>query len=580
MRVKWLLNLFLGLLVPFLLITCGEGLTDDNSSDDSTVNSADFAYTVSGAIDANDNDHGDSEDYEWYSSDVIQITLNGTSITENTSGATADGSTLTITAAGTYALTGTLSNGQIVINAGDDDLVRLILNGVNITNSSNAPIYIANADKAIIVLAESTTNYITDGTSYSSGSEANAPIYSLGDLSFYGDGALIVDGNYEDGIVSKDGLVVKSGNITVTAVDDGIRGKDYYVMKGGNVSITCGGDGIKSDNEDDPTRGYIYLKEGTLSITATGDGISAQTDALVSDGDITIVSGGGSSKTVSNSAKGIKAGVNVIIDGGTFSINSADDAVHSDGNLVVNGGTFTISTGDDAFHGESSLQMNGGTVTIAKSYEGLESQAITINGGTIHLNSSDDGIGGSGGTTVNTQFGAATSGTCYINGGYVYVNSTGDGLDINGSITMTGGEVIVNGPTNNANGPIDYDGTFKVSGGTLLAVGSSGMPQAPGSSSSQCSIMLRFSSAKSAGTIVCLQDSDGNALFTFKPTKTYQMVVFSSSQITKGSTYSVYLGGSSSATATDGLYADGTYSGGTLYSSFTVSSVVTSLTIR
>jgi hypothetical protein len=149
--------------------------------------------------------------------------------------------------------------------------------------------------------------------------------------------------------------------------------------------------------------------------------------------------------------------------------------------------------------------MNGGTVTIAKSYEGLESQAITINGGTIHLNSSDDGIGGSGGTTVNTQFGAATSGTCYINGGYVYVNSTGDGLDINGSITMTGGEVIVNGPTNNANGPIDYDGTFKVSGGTLLAVGSSGMPHAPGSSSSQCSIMLRFSSAKSAGTIVCLQ---------------------------------------------------------------------------
>jgi hypothetical protein len=564
-----------------LLISCGEnGLFDNSDEEEATVDTGQFSYTVADALEANDNDHGDSEDYEWYSSDVISITLNGTSITESASGATADGSTLTITAAGTYSVTGTLSNGQIVINAGDDDLVRLILNGVDLTNSSDAPIYIANADKAIIVLAESTTNYITDETSYSSGTEATAPIYSLGDLSFYGDGALIVDGNYADGIVSKDGLVVKSGNITVTAVDDGIRGKDYYVMKGGTVNITCGGDGIKSDNEDDSTRGYVYIKEGTLNITANGDGIAAQTDALITDGTISMVTGGGSSKTVSTSAKGIKAGVNVVIDGGTFSINSADDAVHSDGNLVVNDGTFTISTGDDAFHGEYSLQMNGGTITIAKSYEGLESQAITINGGTIHLNSSDDGFSASGGATIQTQYGAASSGNLYVNGGYVYVNSTGDGIDINGSITMTGGAVIVNGPTNNANGPIDYDGTFKVSGGTLLAVGSSGMPQAPGSSSSQYSIVLRFGSAKSAGTLVHIQDSTGNPLFTFKPTKTYQMVVFSSSLITKGSSYTVYLGGSSTGEATDGFYTDGTYSGGTQYTTFTVSSIVTALTIR
>jgi hypothetical protein len=209
MRVKWLLNLFLGLLVPFLLITCGEGLTDDNSS---MIRPSTVPILPTPSV---------APLTRMTMTTAIRKIMNGTAVTLSRLPLTAPQLRRTLPARRRWRHSDDHRGRNvcpyryafqwpIVINAGDDDLVRLILNGVNITNSSNAPIYIANADKAIIVLAESTTNYITDGTSYSSGSEANAPIYSLGDLSFYGDGALIVDGNYEDGIVSKDGLVVKA----------------------------------------------------------------------------------------------------------------------------------------------------------------------------------------------------------------------------------------------------------------------------------------------------------------------------------------------------------------------------------
>jgi hypothetical protein len=165
-----------------------------------------------------------------------------------------------------------------------------------------------------------------------------------------------------------------------------------------------------------------------------------------------------------------------------------------------------------------------------------------------------------------------------MNGGYVFVNAGGDGVDINGSVEMTGGTLIVNGPTDNGNGPLDYDGTFQITGGTVLAVGSSGMAQAPGSTSSQYSVLLNLSSAKTAGTLVHFQKSDGTELFTFAPAKKYQSVAYSSSSLSNGTSIDVYFGGSSTGTVSDGMYSGGTYSGGTKYTTISVSGITTTVT--
>jgi hypothetical protein len=580
-----------------------------NTQSGSITDAIKITTAVAGVLAANSSDHEDPADYIWDSTQEIPIVLNGTSITESTDGATVIGSTVTITSSGTYSISGSLTDGQILVNTSDKGTVRLILNGVNISNATSSPIYISAAEKVILILADNTRNYVTDGASYvfanTSESEPNATIFSKSDLTIYGNGFLTVKGNYNDGITSKDGLIIKSGIITTTSVDgkimkkgytksgiitinvtsadDGIRGKDYLVIKDGAITVTSTGDGLKSDNEDDVTKGYIYIKSGAINITAGLDAIAAETDAIIANGIINLSSGGGSGKTVNGttSAKAIKGVVCVAIDNGTFSINSADDAIHSNGEVVISGGTFDISSGDDGIHADSILGINGGNISITKCYEGIESAILTINDGNIHVTASDDGINGAGGNdgsgAPGWPGGMQQSGNyyLYINGGYIVVNAIGDGLDINGSIEMTGGTVIVNGPTANNNGAIDYDASFKMTGGFIVAAGSSGMAQVPGTTSTQYSLLMTFSSAKTAGTLFHIQASDGTDILTFKPTKVYQSVAFCSPNLIKDSTYDVYLGGSSTGTATDGLYEGGIYSGGTKSTSFTISSIVT-----
>ncbi len=557
--------------------------------------------------------HDDPADYVWDKSQVTRIALNGNSITVNGTGATADGSKARITVPGTYDLSGTLTDGQIIVNTTGKGTVRLILNGVDIRNSTSAPIYVMSADKTVIVLADNTRNSVADGKSYvqaANEDEPNAAIFSKGDLTIYGNGSLTVNGNYNDGIASKDGLIITSGTITINSVDDGIRGKDYLVVQSGNITVTAKGDGLKSDNADDATKGYILVEDGMLAITSGGDAIEAETDVTIKKGKITISSGGGSKSRIGadQSAKGIKAGVSVVIDSGTFAIDSADDALHSNKNLVINGGTFVISSGDDAMHADATLTVNSGDIRVQTCYEGLESAVITINGGNIAINSSDDGlnvVAGNDGSGFNPgpgrggfpggvqppggmrgqggvpgmqpgQESFAMSGNyyLYINGGYVVIQAAGDGIDINGNIEMTNGVVIVNGPVDNMNGALDFN-SFKITGGLLVAVGSSGMAQVPGESSTQNSVLVNLTSAQRAGTLVHIRSSDGKEILTFSPTKQYQSIAFSSPDLAKGSAYDVYLGGSSTGTVKDNLYQGGTYTAGTKYTSFTASSVST-----
>ncbi len=511
----------------------------------------------------------DADDYVWDTSTEIPIELDGAKITAQDNGVQVDGSQAVIIKSGTYHLSGTLKDGQIIVDTDGDGIVRLILDGVEITNQNGPAIYIRGADKVMIVLAEGSQNSLTDGEAYildADSDEPNATLFSKSDLILYGSGKLSVDANYNDSIASKDGLLINGTEINITAVDDGIRGKDYVVIRAADLNIEAGGDGVKSDEEEDASKGFITIESGSLNISAGRDAIAAESDITILDGNFNLTSGGGSSARVddSTSTKGIKGNNSLTISNGIFTINAADDALHSNNAITINGGTFEIATGDDGMHADTTLTINGGVISISQSYEGLESAAITINAGEITLNASDDGINVAGGADASgmnpgmpvpgekrqrpgggpgmDMFAASGNYLLTINGGSILVNADGDGIDSNGSITISDGLVIVNGPTESMNGALDYMGTFNISGGTLIAVGSAGMAQAPSTSSSQNALIAFFSSAVRAGTTLSLQNNTSEAIFTFAPSKNIQSLVFSSPQLSQDVTYKLLLG--------------------------------------
>ena len=540
-------------------------------------------------------------------SEVSYITLEGDSISFEGSGAEVAGNVITITSAGTYSISGTLNDGQIRVDTQDSEKVVLVLNGASINNSSSSPIYVVSAEKTVITLYEGSQNYVSDGVNYvfedSESDEPNAAIFSKDDLTINGDGSLTVTAKYNNGIVSKDALKITAGNITVTAVNDGLKGRDSVAIKDGTLTITTGADGVQANNDEDAEQGYISIEGGTLNIISGLDGIQAETSLLVSGGTLNIVSGGGSvngevhqemgmgnrrdnqavttTEDETDSKKGLKAGVDVTITGGTIQIDAADDAIHSNDSLTIDGGNLTLLSGDDGLHSDSTLEINGGELRITKSYEGIESAVITINDGIIYVTASDDGTNAAGGVDGSgmgggmNEFNSSMSYHTYINGGYIYVNAGGDGIDSNGPIDMSGGTVIVNGPTNSGNGPLDYTGNFTLTGGYLIAVGSSGMAQAPSTTSTQYSILQNYQTTQSAGTMVHIETQSGEELLSFVPAKEYQSVVFSSAELQNDQTIVICSGGSSSGTDTDGLYTGGEYSGGTQVASLTLNSVVT-----
>jgi hypothetical protein len=587
MRIKNSILLLLGLFILPLVISCDktkevisyeEDTTDDQTE---TIDTADFEGSVSDALAANCGNHEDADDYTWDNADVVYIILNGNSIAVDGTGATVSGSMVTITSAGTYSISGSLIDGQVIVNTEDENVVRLILNGVDINCSANTPLYIVDADKAVIILAENTQNYLIDGNTYIFDStyedQPNAAIFSMADLSIYGNGELTVEANYADGIASKDGLIINSGTISVNSADDGIRGKDYLIIDNGNITINSMGDGLKSDNENDSTKGYIYIKSGRINITSEGDAIAGQTDVLISDGEFNLTSGGGNTYSVdaSSSAKGLKGQVNVIIEGGTINVNSADDAIHSHGNVVINSGTLNLSTADDGIHSEGVITINGDELYITKSYEGIEGSAITVNYGIVSIVASDDGFNASKGNGGETNDGS----NLYLKGGTIIVNaSRGDGLDSNGNITIAGGTCIVHGPQSQPEVGMDYNGTCNITGGFLIISGTnSNMTQGPSTSSTQYSLKFIAASNIAAGSLFHIEDANGTTLVTFKPVRSYYSIVFSSPELQYGTTYHIYTGGSSTGNVTNGLYTGGEYSPGTEYGIFTISSILTSI---
>lgn len=494
--------------------------------------------------------------------------------------------TITITSSGIYEFTGDYRGTMIVDAKGEN--VNIILNGVTLESIDGPALYIKKAKFVLLTIEDE--NNISDTNNYAKeNQELNGAIYSTADLVIEGTGSLTVDAKYEDGIVSKDTLKINSGTISIDSVGDGIRGKDNLIIKDGNITINAECDGMKSTNTEDSNLGYILIENGAFDITSLQDGIQAETSIVIKDGTFNLKTGGGSSNSSNNniewgfwgknnyedsdttSAKGIKAKTSIWVASGTFVVDSYDDSLHSNGNIQIDNGAFTLSSGDDGIHADNDLIINDGTIDITDSYEGLEGTEIYINGGDISISASDDGINAAGGSNTTSEnvteprrdtFSSST-GILYITGGTVYVNAAGDGLDSNGNIEMSGGNVIVEGPTNSGNGALDYDGTFKITGGSLLALGSAGMDESPSNISTQYTLHFNIST-KNNGSKIIIKDSNENEILNYTSNKQYSSIVFSSSDIIKDNTYTLWIDDIeiTEVIATDTITKYGSSSGG------------------
>lgn len=502
-----------------------------------------------------------------------------------------------ITAAGTYVITG--KHSSITVSAPDSAKVRIILKNATVQNSSGPAIYITAADKVFITAYKGTVNTVSDGSAYSSdfdGTNVDGAVFSKADLTLNGEGTLNVTGSYKCAVVSKDDLIICELTLNAKSLGSAIEGKDCVKSKDATVTVTSGGDGIKSTNSEDTARGFVYIESGLFNITAAKDGIQAETLVKLSGGEINVTSGGGAPEKVSSgdsgrapfessssddeeSTNGIKAGTLILAEGGTITVSSADDTVHSNGDIQINGGKFALSSGDDGIHADNALIINSGEITVSKSYEGLEGKTVTVTGGNIDITSSDDGINAADGSSSSSGGapGANASSDVYINisGGYITVNASGDGVDSNGNIDISGGVILVSGPTSDGDSALDCDGTATVTGGTAIFCGSAGMAETFSDSSSQPSLMYTLDSAAAAGTSVALVNSEGKVIASFVPSKQYINVVISSPYLTVGSSYTLSVGGTVSGCDKNGYTDNGSISGAQSANKVKISSVST-----
>ncbi len=493
--------------------------------------------------------------------------------------------TVTIVDEGTYIISGTLTDGMIMVKAEDTDKVQIVLDQANISSSQSAAIYIASADKVFLTLADGSENILENGGSYVSIDENNidAAIFSKADLTLNGTGALIITADAGHGIVSKDDLVFIDGIYEITGAEHGIEGKDSVRIAGGSYKITSGKDGIHAENAEDESLGFVYLANGTYEIVSQGDGISAESWLLAENGTYQITTGQGGAGAAeteekrrqpmmenhteeetaaddsSVSIKGFKAGTQLIMESGTYTLNTEDDSIHSNGNVTVNGGDYIISSGDDGIHADTGVVISGGNVTISESYEGIEGLSIDIADGEVSITASDDGLNAAGGNDGSGMEGAkrdsfASTEGAYItiSGGKVYINASGDGIDSNGDVTVSGGETYLSGPTNNGNGSLDYNGTGIVTGGIFAATGSSGMGQNFDSSSTQGVIMITLD-PQEAGTQIILKDSEGTELLSWQASKEYSSILVSCPEIEKGGSYTLAAGTAEKSVSMDEL---------------------------
>lgn len=386
---------------------------------------------------------------------------------------------INITNSGTYIFEGNYTDVLINVDVDknlDDGVVYLVLNGTKLIGYSDNIINIISANDVIINIEDNTDNYIYQYYATNEIDKSGAAIYSKEDLIITGYGNLYIETNYNDGINSRDDLVIEYVNLVIVSEEDGIVGKDLLVLDSVNIDITSGKDGIKSTNSDDDTKGSILIESGVFNVTSVENAIEAATTLQINDGEFNLESGGGYVGVIKDitvgegsngyvqpnqtdvSSKSLKA-LNIKIYNGEFNLSSYEDAIHSDNDLYISGGIFYIECGDDGVHANNNVVIDYIQLYIINAYEGIEGSSITINGGIIDVNVLDDAINSS------SSYGILT-----INGGTIKLYSIGDGIDSNGDLLITGGEIIIQNEAIYTMGDyaIDVDGEITVTGGTIV----------------------------------------------------------------------------------------------------------------
>ena len=495
---------------------------------------------------------------------------------------------LTIKEAGTYILSGTL-NGSVQVDKGIEGTVRIVLNGATIKtldSQASAAIVFKQSDALrILTVAEGTVNEVSDSVGDTAADGDGAAIQAKkSSLTINGSGTLIVMavGEEANGIKVKNTLTILSADIQVTAVKNGIKADNLIEIKEATLTVTAGNDGIKTDIEPeteeealayaaDPTAGYIYIENSTITVTAADDGIAANACLYINNRTedvITVTTHGGAPATVTERSsdeadgKALKAGgivledeegnetlypatfetnYAIVITGGTFVLNSNDDAIHSKGILLIAGGTFTIASGDDGLHAEYLTKITGGNITVTKGYEGIEGGAVEITGGTITLNATDDGVNAANADLTNYTY------YLLITGGDLTVDCSGDGLDSNGKLLISGGNIKVFGPVNGGNSALDSETGTTISGGSVIATCREAMDPVGATQ-----YMVTANVSVSAGTTVSLKDPSGNVVITFTAPKSCQNIVISTPELKAGNYTLVYGNNSVSVTAKTG----------------------------
>ena len=431
-------------------------------------------------------------------SEAVKITLSGKTAACNSSNVQIEDGVVTIKAAGVYVLSGTLTDGTIVVDAGDDDKVQLVLDGVSIMAADYAAIYAKNADKVFVTLAEGAGNSLTVSGDYVQTDDNNvdAVIFAKCDLTLNGTGSLTVKDNTGHGIVSKDDLVVTGGTYTIYSQDHCLNGKDSVRIADGTFNLSCDEDGIHAGN-DDQQDGYVY------------------------------------------------------IEGGDINISVGDDAIHAGGLLIITGGDIDVSKSCEGVEGDKIL-VTGGDIDVISSDDGFNAAGGSSGSGDNH-----DGFGGGPGMG-GVDMDADNDAYILITGGTININANGDGIDSNGCIGITGGSVYVLGPSDNGNGAMDYGICAAITGGEIVAVGGSGMAQGFGDESTQCSALVNFDEWIDAGETITLTDSDGKEVLSYKADKKFNSVVISTSDMKQGDNYTLTVGDQSSTFTLDDItYSEG-----------------------
>jgi len=468
-------------------------------------------------------------DSDWDSAGATRITLSGERANVAGGGAYVLDGSVVIAQAGRYILSGTLTDGSVIVSADSTSKVWLLLDGADISRSDDACLRVEQADKVFLTLAAGTENSMTSGAEYSEtalNDNTGGTIYSRDDLTINGSGSLTVTAAYKHGIDVNDELVITGGKITVDAPQDAIHVNDGFCLEQAALTLHAGDEGVNVQSPES----HLYIASGIVDIESGGAALKCASD--------------------------------MYIEGGSFTLDSQADGLHSGGSVTVTGGSLELRAGDDGIHADSAVTISGGSILISECYEGIEALTIDISGGEIELYPTDDGLNANGGFSFAPgpgMFMQRVSGTdetansdtwIHISGGSITVVNANardaDGLDSNGDILISGGTIRVSLNASGSNDAIDYGsesgGSCIVTGGELVACGSSAMAEGFSDSSTQCAVLYNLGYSAEAGSTVTVKDAAGREILSYTVPCAFSSVSLSSPEMKVGETYTITVG--------------------------------------